>query len=99
MASDPSSRDLQRGYLLEIPVMLIILLLALAILAPRLPLIGQKVLIGVAVVPIVFGLFYMIVAPGWVPGNSGRVRRAFRMAQFLGLAAAIVAGAGGDILR
>jgi len=71
--------------------MLIILLLALAILAPRLPLIGQKVLIGVAVVPIVFGLFYMIVAPGWVPGNSGRVRRALRMALFLGLAAAIVA--------
>jgi hypothetical protein len=79
--------------------MLSILVLALAILAPRLPVIGQKVLIGVAVVPIVFSLFYMIVAPGWVPGHSGRARRAWRVALFLGVAAAIVAGAGGFILR
>ena len=99
MASQLSPRQSQRGYLLEIPVMLFILVLALAILAPRLPLIGQKVLIGVAVVPIVFCLFYMIVAPGWVAGKSGRVRRAWRMALFLGVAGAIVAGAGGFIFR
>jgi len=69
-------RHSQRGYLVEIPLMLIILVLALSLLAPRLPLIGQKVLIGVAVVPIVFCLFYMIVVPGWVPGSSIRPRRA-----------------------
>jgi hypothetical protein len=99
MASHLSSRQFQRGYLLEIPVLLFILLLALAILAPRLSLIGQKVMIGVAVLPIVYFLFYMIVAPGWVPGSTGRARRALRVALFIGLAAAIAAGAGGFILR
>jgi hypothetical protein len=79
--------------------MLFVLVIALAILAPRLPPIGQKVLIGVAVLPIVFCLFYMIVVPGWVPGKSGLLRRAWRMALFLGCASAIVAGAGGFILR
>ena len=94
-----SARQSQRGYLLEIPLMLIILVLALAILTPRLPLIGQKILIGVAVIPIVFLLFYMIVTPGWAPGNSGRVRRVCRVVVFVGCAAAIVAGASGFILR
>jgi hypothetical protein len=79
--------------------MLLILVVGLSILVPRLPLVGQKVMIGVAVLPIVFCLFYMIVAPGWVPGRSGRARRAWRVVVFLGLAAAIVAGAGGFILR
>jgi hypothetical protein len=79
--------------------MLFILVLAVAIVTPRLPLIGQKVLIGVAVIPIVFCLFYMIIAPGRVPGSSGRVRRALRVVLFLGVAAPIVAGAGAFILR
>lgn len=79
--------------------MLFILLLALAILAPRLPLIGQKILIGLVVVPILFCLFYMIVVPGWVPGSSGRTRLVWRAALFLGCAALIVTGAGAFILR
>lgn len=79
--------------------MLFILLLALAILAPRLSLIGQKVMIGAAALPIAFCLFYMIVAPGWVPGSTGLAWRALRVALFVGLAAAILAGAGAFILR
>jgi hypothetical protein len=99
MASHLSSRQFQRGYLLEIPLILFILLLALAILAPRLSPIGQKVTIGAAALPIVFCLFYIIVAPGWVPGSTGRACRDLRVALFVGLAAAILAGAGDFILR
>jgi hypothetical protein len=79
--------------------MLLILVLALAIIAPRLSLIGQKVLIGLAVVPILFCLLYMIVVPGWLPGSSGRARLLWRVALFLGFAAVIIAGAGAFILR
>jgi hypothetical protein len=94
------SPQFQRGYLIEIPIMLIILVVVLAVLMPRLPLNGQKALIGVAAVPILFFLLYMIVAPGWMPrGTSGRAVRLLRVALFLACAAAIVAGAGAFILR
>jgi hypothetical protein len=76
-----------------------LLVIVVAIVMPRLPSSGQKALIGIAVVPIVLCLFYMIVAPGWVPGSSGRAPRALRMALFAALAAAIVVGAGDFILR
>src|ERR1700680_3560664 len=94
-----SPRRFQRGYLLEIPVMLFIIVLALSVLVPRLPFNGQKVLLGIAAVPIVFCLFYMIVTPGWVPGTSARGGRVWRVALFLGCAAVIVAGVGAFILR
>lgn len=79
--------------------MLFILVVALAVLMPRLGLIGQKILLAIAAVPIVFCLFYIMVIPGWVPGNSGRGGRVWRVALFVGCAAAIVAGVGAFILR
>lgn len=79
--------------------MLFILVVVLSVLMPRLPLNGQKVLLAIAVIPIVFCLFYMVVMPGWVPGTSGRGRRVWRVALFLGCAAAIVVGVGAFILR
>lgn len=79
-------------------MILFLLVIVVAMVMPRLPLSGQKALIGIAVVPIVFCLFYMIVAPGWVPESSGRAPRALRMALFVAIAAAIVAGAGDFIL-
>jgi hypothetical protein len=99
MANSLSPRQFQRGYLLEIPIVLFIFVVVLSVLMPRLPLNGQKVLIAISAVPIVLCLFYMIVAPGWVPGTSGRGHRAWRLALFLGCAAAIVAGVGAFIAR
>ena len=98
-ANRRSLRRFQRGYLLEIPILLFILVLVLSILIPRLSFNGQKVLLGLAAVPILFCLFYIIVAPGWVPQTSGRVGRGFRVALFLGCAAAIVAGVASFLLR
>jgi hypothetical protein len=98
MASS-SPRQSQRGYLLEIPIILFVLLIGLSLLMPRLSLIGQKIAIATAAIPIVFCLFYMIVAPGWVPGTHRRAPRVLRVTLFLGCAAAIVTGVGAFILR
>lgn len=99
MNSRASPPQFQRGYLFEIPIILFLLVVVLAIVMPRLPPSGQKALVGVAAVPIVFCLFYMIVAPGWMPGQSVAWRLAWRAALFLGCAAAIVAGVAAFILR
>jgi hypothetical protein len=99
MNPNSSPRQSQRGYLLEIPIILFVLLIALSLLMPRLSLIGQKIAIGIAAIPILFCLFYMIVAPGWVPGTERRVGLIVRMTLFLGCAAAIVTGVGAFIFR
>jgi hypothetical protein len=99
MKPNSSPRRSQRGYLLEIPVILFVLVIALSLLVPRLSLIGQKIAIGIAAIPIVFCLFYVIVAPGWVPGTHRRGLGVWRVALFLGCAAAIVTGVAAFILR
>jgi hypothetical protein len=99
MGNSIGPRQLQRGYLLEIPIMLFIVMVVLAVLMPRLSLTGQKVLLVIAAAAILFCLFCMVVMPGWVPGSSGRGGLVWRIALFLGCAAAIVAGVGTFVLR
>jgi hypothetical protein len=99
MTTIPSSHHSQRGYLLEIPIILFVVLIVLAILLPRLPPTGQKVLIGIVAVAIVFCLFYMIVVPGWTSGESSRGWLVWRVALFLACAAVLITGAGAFILR
>lgn len=87
-----SSRRLQRGYLLEIPILLMVVGVVMSILIPNLPPLGQKILISIAAAPILFGLYYMIVIPGWMPGDDGRLKWPWNLLVFLLLAAAIVVG-------
>lgn len=87
-----SSRQLQRGYLLEVPILIMVVFIVLAVLVPNLPPLGQKILLCIAAVPILFGLFYMIVIPGWMPSNKGRLKPPWNLLLFLLLAAGIVAG-------
>ena len=54
----------QRGYLYEIPVVLLALLLALTLILPRLSVFGRKIMLGVTIVPVLYCLFYIIVHPG-----------------------------------
>jgi hypothetical protein len=89
----------QRGYLREIPLLLLVLALVLAVLLPRLPPGGRKLAVALAAVPTVVGLFYIIVAPGWTPDGSGGGRLRWRVALFLGCAAALVAGVAAFIVR
>jgi hypothetical protein len=93
------SRCSQRGYLREIPLLLLVLALVVAVLLPRLPPSGQKVAVAMASLPAVVGLFYIIVAPGWTPDGSGAGRRRRRVALFLACAATLGAGVAAFILR
>ncbi|WP_186405705.1 hypothetical protein [Candidatus Accumulibacter aalborgensis] len=63
----------------------------MAALFPNLPPLGQKVLVGVATLPVLYSLYYMIVTPGWMPGNE-RFKPILRLSAFLLLAATIVTG-------
>ena len=84
-----SPRRSQYGYLLEIPILLVAVGLVVATLFPRLPPLGQKMLVSVAALPVLYSLYYMIIAPGWMPGNE-RVKPMLRFLAFLLLALMIV---------
>ena len=92
------SRRSQLGYLYGIPLILLALFLALALVLPRLPAIGQKLLLVVATVPTLYCFFYLIVVPGWTPGAVLR-SRVRRLAWFLGCTAVTVAAVAAFILR
>jgi peptidoglycan/LPS O-acetylase OafA/YrhL len=85
-----SSHQRQRGYLLEIPILFFILLVILAIILPHLRPLGQKILICIATVPILFMLYYMIVIPGWMPSDTARLRPPWNLLVFLLVAIVII---------
>ncbi len=85
-----STRHRQRGYLLEIPLLFAAIVVILSIVLPMLPPLGQKILVALAAVPILFALFYMIVIPGWSPDTSGRLKWPWNWVAFLLVAIPIV---------
>jgi hypothetical protein len=85
-----SSRKTQRGYLLEVPLILAAVAMVVTIVLPALPPIGQKILLGVASVPVLFALFYMIVIPGWTPDTRGRLKPPWNWFVFILVAALII---------
>ncbi len=98
MTNNKSPRRSQCGYLLEIPIILFILVIVLSFVIPRLPLIGQRLVIAISAIPIGLCLFYMIIVPGWAPGSHRRGISAWRVALFLGCAAVIATGVGAFVL-
>ena len=90
-ARNPLALRRQRGYLMEIPILLAAVALGVALLFPALSPIGRKILLVAAVFPVLFCLYYMIVIPGWRPHPS-RLSQTTRMVLFIGAAIAIVAG-------
>lgn len=86
-----SPRRAQRGYLLEVPIILFVLVLVTVVVLPNLPPIGQKIFLVVAAVPVLFGLYYMIVIPGWTPDNKGRLPPPWNLIVFAIVAALIIA--------
>ncbi|NTV94859.1 MAG: hypothetical protein HGA75_05515 [Thiobacillus sp.] len=83
----------QHGYLMEVPLMLMVIGIVLAILLPRLSLPGRKVVVGLAVLPVLFGLYYMMIAPGWMPAGERRPRAFWNWLMFAMAALAVIAGA------
>jgi hypothetical protein len=88
--NDLSPRQRQRGYLLEIPLLFIAVVVILSIVLPMLPPWGQKIAIALAAVPILFALFYMIVIPGWTPGYEGRLKWPWNWVVFVLVAIPVV---------
>jgi hypothetical protein len=84
------SRQFQRGYLLEIPILFVLVIVILSVLLPNLPPWGQKITIAIAAIPILFFLFYMIVVPGWMPGDKGRLKWPWNWLVFLLVAIPII---------
>ena len=80
----------QRGYLLEIPILLVMVIVVASIILPKLPPQGQKILIALAAIPILFFLYYMIVIPGWMPNDTSRLKPPWNLVVFLLIAIPIV---------
>jgi len=84
----------QHGYLMEVPILMAVIAICAAMLLPRRPPMGQKVLSALATVPVLLCLYYMIVNPGWQPGQQLRLRGSLRWIAFLLVAASVLCGAG-----
>jgi hypothetical protein len=81
----------QRGYLLEIPILFVVVVVILTVVLPHLPPLGQKIAVAIAGALILFFLFYMIVIPGWTPGYGGRLRWPWNWVVFVPVAALVIA--------
>ena len=87
----PSPRRLQYGYLLEIPIMLMVGGAVVATLFFHLPPVGQKVLVCGMALPLLCCLYYVIVAPGWMADNDP-LKPTLRLLAFVLLTAMIGTG-------
>jgi len=85
----PPSFRCQRGYFLEIPLLLMGVAIVFALVMPRLPPVGQKILLGVVTPLVLFGLFYMIVIPGWRASDTGRLKPPWSVLVF-GIVAGVI---------
>ena len=83
-----NSKQSQSGYLMEIPIILFITAILLAVLMPNLPDLAGKVVLVVVALVWIAGLYYMIVIPGWRPGsgNPSRSSKFFRLILFIAFA-------------
>lgn len=70
----------------EIPIILLIVALVVAFIAPRLPVIFRKGLVIAGMLVWIGGLYYLVLAPGWRSGKQSRMRRMWKRIWFLLLA-------------
>ncbi len=76
---------------MEVPILIVAALLIFSVLFPALPPVGRKILLAVVAAAITLGLFYMIVIPGWMPGDKARLRPPWNLLVFLVVAGMIAA--------
>ena len=79
------ARRSQSGYLMEIPLIMAVVGVLLAVLIPHLSIALRKGLLVLGTLVWLGGLYYMIVIPGWQPGRCS-YSRAWRLGLFLLLA-------------
>ncbi|MCX7258513.1 MAG: hypothetical protein NTZ64_17850 [Polaromonas sp.] len=87
----------QSGYLMEIPLIMAVVGVLLAVAIPHLSSALRKGLLVLGTLVWIGGLYYMIVIPGWQPGRrSGG--RAWRLGLFLLLAGLFSLAVGAYVL-
>ena len=79
----------QAGYLMEIPLIMALVGVALTILVPVLPGVPGKIAMVAGGLVWIVGSFYLLVIPGWLPGDSHRMNRNLRIAGWLAIALTI----------
>ncbi|NOQ36493.1 MAG: hypothetical protein GQ569_11475 [Methylococcaceae bacterium] len=79
----------QAGYLLEVPLILMLTAMILAIFLPILSEIPFKLLSLIAAPIFIACFYYMIVTPGWQPNPSTLSRRG-RLISFFGMSALVI---------
>ena len=95
----PRSSGTQRGYAMEVPLVMAVVGVAVAMVLPMLPdWLGKLVLVIGALVWL-RGLHYMLLTPGWLPGATPGPGRIVRVAVFLVMAALICLGVVANILN
>jgi hypothetical protein len=87
-----TSPRVQRGYLLEIPILFAAVAIVMSVVIPKLPPLGQKIVWAISGLLILYFLFYMIVTPGWTPDYEGRLRWPWNWVVFVLVAILILAG-------
>jgi len=89
-----TSRRAQRGYMIEIPIIVAVILVIAMTVVPNLPPLGQKIAVALTALVFIAGAYYMIVIPGWQPGAK-RLRWPWNWVVFIPVAllVALVAAA------
>ena len=90
-------RSDQFGYLLEVPLFIIAVIVASAVLLPVLSTVGKKVLAVSGAVVIIGCLYYLIVIPGWQPSTTSRLRWPWNLLVFLVITLLIILGTAGYV--
>lgn len=70
-------KNKQSGYLLEIPLFMMLAGILLAIFLPLLPKIMAKILLLLGALVWIAGSFYMLITPGWQPDSYTNSRLRF----------------------
>jgi len=91
-------RGLQAGYLLEVPIIVMVVGVGLAVLVPNLPPLGQKIAVMLGALVLIACAYYMIVIPGWQPGAT-RLRTPWNLVVFSMVAALLAFAAGAFAFR
>lgn len=86
------SKKQQTGYLLEVPLLIMVVGMLLAILLPILPKIIGKILLVVGILIWIAGSYYMLIIPGWQPDvyASQRLRFPWNWLAFIAMSAFLV---------
>lgn len=64
-----SNRLCQAGYLLEVPAILIVTAIVLALLLPAISGIARQIALSIGILIYAGCLYYIILTPGWQPGG------------------------------